>query len=118
MERAKVLVNKIRALYFIAGVLAHQERDPKCVSCKSRKEVAEEIKEEYEEIKGILEDEGISSDLFKNLFEQVGFILTSLKLPERPIPQRKEGGCHFPDKECLIKECLDIFEDLVEEEED
>jgi len=41
-----------------------------------------------------------------------------LKLPEKPIPQRKEGGCHFPDKTCLVKECEDIFEDLIEEEED
>lgn len=117
MEREKLIINKVRAFYFIAGLLKLQGTDPKCSACKSRKEVAEEVLYEFERLKSEINKEEIP-ELFRPKFEAVEEILQNLKLPEKPIPQRKEGGCHFPDKECLVKECFEIFEDLIEEEED
>lgn len=117
MEREKVVLNKIRAFYFIAGVLKHQEEDPRCAVCKSRKEVAEEVMEIFQGLKKEIGVEEVP-EIFKSKFEKTEAILSSLKLPEKPIPQRKEGNCHFPDKECLVKEAFEIFEDAIEEEED
>jgi len=117
MEREKIIINKVRAFYFIVGLLKHQEGDLRCAVCKSRKEVAEEVLFEFEKFKKVVSEEEIP-ELFKPKMEKVESLLKELKLPEKPIPQRKEGGCHFPDKECLVKECFEIFEDLVEEEED
>lgn len=117
MESEKVLINKIRAFYFISGVLKHQEEDPRCGVCKSRKEVAEEVKEIFEEFRKEVGEREIP-EIFKAKFEKVNSLLLSLKLPEKPIPQRKEGGCYFPDKACLVKECFEIFEDAIEEDED
>ncbi|MCS7149230.1 MAG: hypothetical protein N2Z40_01765 [Caldimicrobium sp.] len=117
MDKDKILINKIRAFYFMAGVLAHQERDYRCSVCKSRKEVFEELIEEFEDFKMGIGNIEEMPEILRSLINKTIETLESLKLPERPIPQRKEGACHFPDKECLIKECMDIFEDLVEEDE-
>ncbi|GEM_PF-1194475 len=117
MEKEKLIINKIRAFYFMAGVLKLQQTDPRCSVCKSRKEVAEELIEEFNEFKEITDFEAVP-EIFKNKLKDIEDILSQIKLPEKPIPQRKVGDCHFPDKECLVKECFEIFEDLVEEEED
>ncbi|MGB9761695.1 MAG: hypothetical protein ACP5KO_07895 [Caldimicrobium sp.] len=117
MEQEKILINKIRAFYFISGVLKLQQTDPRCSVCKSRKEVAEEILVKFKIFKENTDFETVP-EIFKNKIKDTEDILNKIKLPENPIPQRKVGGCHFPDKECLVKECYEIFEDLVEEEED
>lgn len=117
MEAEKLTINKIRAFYFMAGVLKLQQTDPRCSVCKSRKEVAEELIEDFEEFKRTANLEAVP-EIFKNKIKDIEDILSQIKLPENPIPQRKVGGCHFPDKECLVKECYEIFEELVEEEED
>lgn len=117
MEKEKLLINKVRAFYFMSGLLKLQGTDPRCSVCKSRKEVAEEIIEDFQRFKAEVKLEEIP-EIFRSKFEAVDEILSALKLPEKPIPQRKEGGCHFPDKTCLVKECEEIFEDLIEEEED
>ncbi|BAU23136.1 hypothetical protein THC_0745 [Caldimicrobium thiodismutans] len=117
MEREKLTINKIRAFYFMSGLLKLQQEDPRCSVCKSRKEVAEEIMERFNEFKAGVNLDPIP-EIFKKKFQDVEDILSKIKLPEKPIPQRKEGNCHFPDKECLVKECFEVFEDLVEEDED
>lgn len=117
MEKEKLTINKIRAFYFIAGILKLQQTDPKCSVCKSRKEIAEEVMEEFKEFKEKLDFESVS-EVYKNKFKDIEDILNQIKIPENPIPQRKVGACHFPDKECIVKECFEIFEDLIEEEDD
>lgn len=117
MEREKLIINKVRAFFFMSGLLKLQQDDPRCSVCKSRKEVAEELLERIRELKESADLE-LVPEIFKKKFQDVEDILSKIKLPEKPIPQRKVGGCHFPDKECLIKECYEIFEDLVEEEGD
>jgi hypothetical protein len=37
-------------------------------------------------------------------------------VPENPIPQRKEGRCFFAGEDCLIKECFDVYKDLLGED--
>ncbi len=117
MEKEKHIINQIRAFYFMSGLLKLQQTDPRCSVCKSRKEVAEEVMEGFKKFKEYTNFDSIP-EIFKSKLKDIEDILNQLKLPEKPIPQRKEGGCHFPDKKCLVKECFEVFEDLVEEEED
>ena len=95
----------------------HQQEDPRCAVCKTRKEKAEEFIEMFEEFKGALSEEEVP-ELFKSKLAKIQNLIESLKLPEKPIPQRKVGACHFPDKECLVKESFEIFEEALEDEED
>jgi hypothetical protein len=117
MEMDKIIINKIRAFYFMSGLLKLQQTDPRCSVCKSRKEIAEELIERFKKFKEYTNFDPIP-EIFKNKLKDIEDILSQLKLPEKPIPQRKEGNCHFPDKKCLVKECFEVFEDLVEEEVD
>ncbi|MFN3567312.1 MAG: hypothetical protein ACK4UR_00175, partial [Caldimicrobium sp.] len=115
--KGKVIINQVRAFYFMAGILKHQEEDPRCAVCKSRKKVAEDLREEFERFKQEVSLEEIP-ELFRGKVEKIQSILDSIKLPAEPIPQRKVGACHFPDEECLIKEAYEIVEEVVEEKED
>lgn len=117
MEEEKVIINKIRAFYYMSGVLKNQEGDPRCSVCKSRKETAEELQELFNEFKKGLSASEVPEQ-FQSKVEKIEETLNELKLPANPIPQRKVGGCHFPDKECIVKESFDIFEDAIEEEKD
>ncbi|MFN3504698.1 MAG: hypothetical protein ACK4Y7_00615 [Caldimicrobium sp.] len=117
MDKEKSIINQVRAFHFMVGILKHQEEDPRCAVCKSRKKVAEELMEEFEKFKQKVSIEEIP-ELFRGKFEKIQNTINSLKLPANPIPQRKVGACHFPDEECIIKEAYDIFEEVIEEKED
>ncbi|MFN4196981.1 MAG: hypothetical protein ACK4FM_03125 [Caldimicrobium sp.] len=118
MEKDKVIINRVRVFYFLTGILKHQEEDPRCAVCKSRKKVAEEVREEFERFKQEVSWMEIPVLFIKSKVEKIQSLIDSLKLPAEPIPQRKVGACHFPKEKCLIKEAYEIFEEVVEEKKD
>ncbi len=111
----KELINRIRALHFMAGVLVNQQSDPRCAVCKSRVKVVEKAKGELEKLESTLSNTTIPEP-FERVYRRTKEFFSEIKVPENPIPQRKEGRCFFADEECLIKECFDVYEDLLGED--
>ncbi len=114
MEEREV-INRIRALHFIVGVLVNQQKDPRCAVCKSRVKVVEDVKEEFEKLEGLFTQTN-APNLFENLYTKTKELFSEIKVPEKPIPQRKEGNCFFADQECLVKESFDVYEELLGED--
>jgi len=113
--REKELINRVRALHFIAGVLVNQQNDPRCAVCKSRVKVVEEAKEELEKLESNLANTAIPEP-FERVYKRTKDLFSEIKVPENPIPQRKERRCFFADEDCLIKESFDVYGDLLSED--
>ncbi len=114
MEEREV-INRVRSLHFIFGLLANQQSDPRCAVCKSRASVYEDVLEEWEELKRKLQERTVPEP-FSRLLTRIEELLSALKMPKDPVPQRKEGKCFFAERKCLVKECFEVYEDLLEED--
>ncbi|MCC6025531.1 MAG: hypothetical protein LM575_00995 [Caldimicrobium sp.] len=104
----KELINRLRALHFIAGVLVNQQNDPRCSVCKSRAKVVEDAKEELEKLESNLANTAIPEP-FERVYKRTKELFSEIKVPENPIPQRKEGRCFFAGEDCLIKKNALMF---------
>ena len=111
----KELINRIRALHFIVGVLVNQQSDPRCAVCKSRVKYVDKAKEELEWLESKLGNTTIPEP-FDRVYKRAKELFSEIKVPENPIPQRKEGKCFFADEECLVSECFDVYEDLLDKD--
>jgi len=102
------LINRIRGLGFMAGVLERQSREPLCSKCISYAITVEESREALKDVQGSLSSGNVSEDFDKVLKEASGTIM-GVAVPSEPIRQRKDGNCQLPEKACFVKRSRKIF---------
>jgi len=102
------IINRIRGLGFMAGVLERQSREPLCSKCISYAITVEESREALKDIQESLSSGNVREDFDQVLKEASGTIL-GVPVPSEPVKQRKEGNCQLPDKTCLVKKSRKLF---------
>lgn len=102
------IINRIRGLGFMAGVLERQSQEPLCSSCISYAITLEESLDAASELKGAVFPDTLPAE-FGSLFLGAFETITSLTIPAEPEKQRKSGRCHFPDKACFVKRARKVF---------
>jgi len=104
----KDLINRIRGIGFMAGVLERQSHEPLCSKCISYAITLEESLDALKELKESHSPGSVPSE-FKTVLLEADRIIMTLEVPSDPEKQRKAGRCHLPDKACFVKKARMLF---------
>jgi len=104
----KDIVNRVRGLGFMAGVLENQGHEPLCLRCISYAITVEETREALQEIRELVSTASLPEE-FVPVLRRAEESIVALSVPGEPERQRKIGRCHFPDNSCFVKKARMIF---------
>jgi len=102
------IINRIRGLGFMAGVLERQSREPLCSRCISYALTVDESREALEELNASLSSGGPPSG-FEPVLTEASETIMGVPVPAEPEKQRKAGRCQLPEKACFVKRARKIF---------
>lgn len=111
MERDREM-SLIRGLNFVFSVFLHLQHDPFCRNCALFVESFETAREKFLSLEKILYRSGVLPEEMKKMFLDISSILAHLDIPDTPHNQKHEGYCDFPDKICLAKSIISVYEDI------
>jgi len=106
--RESDIINRIRGLGFMAGVLQRQSREPLCSKCISYAMTVEESREALKDIQESLSS-GTVPNGFDTVLKDASGTIMGVPVPSEPVRQRKEGDCQLPEKACFVKKSRKIF---------
>lgn len=108
------IINQIRGLNYIFGILKNQQADPTCSNCLSFSKNAEMMKRKFIEFEKTILSSSIPSVEYERQFKRLYELISSIQEPDNPVGQRKIGNCNFPEKVCIVQESVNIFEKLIQ----
>ena len=105
------LINRIRFLHFMSGVLVNQQADPICGHCKAFANTVRWTRE------GISREEAGSAsgklpDDILRLLSEAQRRMAGIVVPEDTVGQKKAGNCKMPEGVCFVKIPKSILERL------
>lgn len=107
------LLNTVRALQYLAGVLAHQRQDPFCGACSAwnnslnnSREAAAQFEREHAAAQRTLSPEASA------LLASARSILEGLPPAANPVGQKKAGNCKLPEGVCFVKASRAILDKI------
>jgi hypothetical protein len=105
------LINYLRGVHFVFGVLNNQQDDPLCGNCLSFARTVEAAKEKFlSGEKTILKDD--LPDEMRALFLDIYNMHTDIRIPDNPIGQKKAGSCKLPEGVCFSKAAMTVYEKI------
>ena len=105
-------IQTVRGINYISGVIANHAGEPLCGKCKSFAKTVSDARETLAHFK----ESGSSGDIpeeFRPVFEAASRRISEVDIPAEPVPQRKEGRCSLPEKECFLNHSSKSFEECV-----
>lgn len=98
------MINRIRYVYFMSGVLAGQQHDPFCSRCKACANTLARIREMLAEVEqeAAARPEGLSQES-RILAALARTRLETVNVPEDAVGQKKAGNCRLPEGVCFVK---------------
>ncbi len=98
------MINRIRYVYFMSGVLAGQQHDPFCSRCKACANTLARVREMLIEAEQEVAAQPESrSPEIRSLVALARTKLETVNIPEDAIGQKKAGNCRLPEGVCFVK---------------
>lgn len=103
------VVNIIRGIGFMAGVLQRQQNEYLCGNCRGYYKTVKLMRERLGAVEGSIDHATLPEGIAR-LLNDAREILKALMTPADPVPQRKLGNCRFPEGKCYIKHARKFYE--------
>lgn len=96
---------RLRIIRHGFGVLINQAEDPFCPQCSAYKKVGQRLMAETKAFEALNRNIPGAGDMRASIERH----LKTLKFPENPLRQKKEGNCLLPKGVCFTKPVLALF---------
>jgi hypothetical protein len=103
------MINKMRGIHFVLGVLDNQQKDLFCGNCLSFAKTLESTDETFTKFAKFCTGEELPG-VFCELLADARRKLDAIHVPEKPMGQKKEGNCKLPEGICFAKTAFVLCE--------
>ncbi len=105
------IINKLRGIHFVLGVLDNQQKDLFCGNCLSFAKTLESTDETFTKFEKSCTGEGRDlPEVFCELLADAQRKLGAIRVPEEPKGQKKEGNCKLPEGICFARTAFVLCE--------
>jgi hypothetical protein len=105
------LINRIRFLHFMSGVLVNQQADPVCGHCKAFANTVRWTREGISSEEASRASEKLTAEILR-LLSEAQRRTAGIVVPEDTVGQKKTGNCRMPEGVCFVKIAKSILERL------
>lgn len=105
------ILSQIRTYSYLSAVLSNREGDPYCRTCNSFLSTLMTVTEHMQkfEREHAAEIEKLP-DGFSLFFLVAKSRINGIRLPERPVSQKKAGNCNLPESVCYLKSSFAVLQ--------
>lgn len=100
-------VNRLRTLYYLAGILHNQQHDPLCSGCIAFSRSVEAVRERVGEAEAVIAAAPVE---FSAAASRIHEMLGGITVAGNPVGQKRAGCCMMPQGVCFPKYAMAFLE--------